>query len=175
MRGLIAAEEKLAEAPSPAISSVKAYTQAASFNGGGHFLHCVFWASMGPNGGGQPQGPLAARIQQDFGSFDAFVNHFKSAAVAVEGSGWGILAWSVPAGKLVVLQAEKHNLLSQWGQIPLLAVDVWEHAYYKKYGPGRADYVNAFMNVVNWEDVSRRFTRSQRFGRGGFGRGGVNQ
>mgnify|MGYP005853601771 CR=1 FL=1 len=164
--GLNKAEEKLAEARAGGdFALVKHWEREAAFHGSGHFLHAIFWPNMAPagnGGGGEPTGALAEQIKKDFGSFDAFQAQFSAAAGAVEGSGWGILAWQ-PAGKqLVVLQAEKHQNLTQWGVIPLLVLDVWEHAYYLKYQNKRGDYVKAWWNVVNWGDVAARFEAASR-------------
>ena len=157
VNGLINAEKGLAEArASGDTSNVKHLVQAASFHGGGHFLHCIFWANMSPDPGA-PSEALTRQINQDFGSREKLEAEFSAASKSVEGSGWGILAWSIPARRLVVLQAEKHNLLTQWANIPLMVVDVWEHAYYKKYGPGRGDYVSAFLKVANWKSISERY------------------
>ena len=99
---------------------------------------------------------IKKQIKKDFGSFDQFKNLYLSASKSVEGSGWGILAYQPYADKLVVLQAEKHQNQSQWISYPILVVDVWEHAYYLKYQNKRGAYVNAFFEVINWEDVSKR-------------------
>lgn len=159
VKGLIAAEEKLAEMrASGDFAAVQAWTQKASFHGAGHFLHCVFWDSMGPGAGGEPKGALAKRIANDFGSFASFKSQFAAAAKQVEGSGWAILAMQLAAApRLTVMQAEKHQLLSQWGLVPLLCIDVWEHAYYLKYQNDRGAYVDAWWNVVNWDRVGARF------------------
>ena len=110
-----------------------------------------------PPEGGAPSGDLKQGIERDFGSMQGFDDTFSAAAKSVEGSGWGILAWSVPAKKLVVLQARNHQLGTQWANVPLLAIDVWEHAYYKKYSNMRGDYIKAFMNVINWKGLSERY------------------
>ncbi|HEX6972006.1 MAG TPA: superoxide dismutase [Limnochordia bacterium] len=156
--GLNNAEAKLAEAREKGdFALVKHWEREAAFHGSGHFLHTIFWENMGPNAGGTPSGAIAQQIQKDFGSFDAFKKHFSAAAAAVEGSGWGILAWQPQAQKLEVLTAEKHQNLTQWGVVPLLVLDVWEHAYYLKYQNKRPAYIEAWWNVVNWADVNRRF------------------
>jgi Fe-Mn family superoxide dismutase len=158
VNGLNNAEAKLAEAREKGdFALIKHWSRELAFHGAGHFLHCVFWKNMAPNGGGKPGGKLMAQIEKDFGSYDAFVAQFKAAGAAVEGSGWVILVKNWPVNKLEILQAEKHQDLGQWVTEPLLALDVWEHAYYLKYQNKRADYINAFMNVVNWKDVELRF------------------
>ena len=132
--------------------------QKAAFHGSCHILHTVFWSNMtAADSSGSPKGALKRQIEKDFGSHDAFTAQFTSTAKKVEGSGWGILAWEPLGGRLVILQAEKHQNLTQWGAVPLLVVDVWEHAYYLKYQNKRGDYVDNFMKVVNWENVGERF------------------
>jgi Fe-Mn family superoxide dismutase len=141
---------------------VKHWEREAAFNGSGHFLHCIFWTSMRPNGGGNPPDALAQALEADLGGVDAFKKQFSAAAAAVEGSGWAVLAYEPIAGQMRVLQAEKHQNLTQWGVVPLLVLDVWEHAYYLKYQNRRPDYIAAWWNVVNWDDVSRRLTAAKR-------------
>jgi len=136
---------------------VKHWEREMAFNASGHFLHSLFWLNMGPNAGGEPKGDLADALSRDFGSFAAFKAHFGAAAKAVEGSGWGLLVFEPYARKLLVSQAEKHQNLTEWGVFPLLALDVWEHAYYLKYQNKRAAYVDAWWNVVNWGFVGSRF------------------
>jgi Fe-Mn family superoxide dismutase len=136
---------------------VKALSRDLAFHGSGHVLHTLFWSMMGPNAGGQPSGAIADRITKDFGSFKAFSDEFQATAVAVEGSGWGILALEPVSGQLLVMQAEKHQNLGIWGVAPLLPLDVWEHAYYLKYPNKRKDYVAAFMNVINWDAVNKHY------------------
>ncbi|MBE3577235.1 MAG: superoxide dismutase [Limnochordales bacterium] len=161
--GLNKAEAALAEARAKGdFALVKHWSREAAFNGSGHLLHSIFWTIMGPNQGGRPSGELLAQIERDFGSFDAFQKHFTAAAVAVEGSGWAILAWEPNANKLIILQAEKHQNLTEWGVVPLLVLDVWEHAYYLKYQNRRAEYVNNWWNVVNWPEVARRFAQAKK-------------
>ena len=140
-------------------SEVKNWTRELSFHGSGHFLHVLFWNCMGPKAGGEPKGTIAQHIDKDFGSFKNFAEEFKATAINVEGSGWGILAFEPASGQLLVMQAEKHQNLGVWGVVPLLACDVWEHAYYLKYKNVRKDYVAAFMNVINWEAVDRNLAR----------------
>jgi Fe-Mn family superoxide dismutase len=133
-----------------------------SFNGSGHTLHTVFWANMKKGGGGEPSGALAQAMNRDFGSFSAFKAHFSTAATKVQASGWGILAWEPFSGRMIVLGAEKHQNLTMFGCVPLLVIDVWEHAYYLKYQNKRADYVTAFWNVVNWENVAERLSAASK-------------
>ncbi|SPF53239.1 iron-dependent superoxide dismutase [Candidatus Desulfosporosinus infrequens] len=156
--GLNKTEGKLAKARAEGdFTLIKHWERELAFHGSGHLLHSLFWQNMRPGGGGSAQGILAERITKDFGSFDNFQKHFTAAAVAVEGSGWTLLVWSPYFGELEILQAENNQNLTQWGVIPLLTVDVWEHAYYLKYQNKRDDWVEAWWNLVNWEDVLKRF------------------
>jgi len=161
--GLNNALKKLAEARAAndpaAFALVKHWSREVSFNGGGHVLHTIFWNNMAPSGkggGGEPTGDLAATINKHFGSVASFRANFSAAAGAVEGGGWGILAYEPLANGLIVIQAEKQQDLTVWGITPLLCLDVWEHAYYLKYQNRRADYVKAWWDVVNWADVAER-------------------
>jgi Fe-Mn family superoxide dismutase len=124
-------------------------------NGGGVYNHSLFWTVMGPNAGGAPSGELADAINGAFGSFDAFKEKFSAAAATRFGSGW---AWLVESGgKIeVVSSANQDSPLSE-GKFPLLALDVWEHAYYLKYQNRRPEYIGAWWNVVNWKEIQRRF------------------
>lgn len=132
--------------------------QKLAFHGAGHFLHCVYWASMAPESRrGNPSTDLAREIDADFGSRDAFMKQLERAAATVEGSGWALLGWSIPARRLVIMQVRNHQYATMWSEIPLMAVDVWEHAYYKKYGNERGQYLGNFMQVIDWGGISRRF------------------
>lgn len=125
-------------------------------NGGGHYNHSLFWPSMSPDGGGAPSGKLADAISEAFGSFDTFKEKFSAAAGGQFGSGWGWLCVDSD-GKLVVTStANQDNPISS-GMIPLLGLDVWEHAYYLNYQNRRADYITAWWNVVNWSEVAARY------------------
>lgn len=158
VNGLNAALKALATArESNNFDLVSYYSSQVSFHGSGHLMHAIFWNNMAPNAGGEPKGELAAAIVRDFGSFAAFKAHFSAAATKVEGSGWGVLAYDPMGKKLLVLQVEKHQNLFVSGVVPLLVLDVWEHAYYLKYQNRRAEYVAAFFNVINWDDVAQRF------------------
>ena len=143
------------------LAKIRDLTDAVAFNGSGHALHSMFWANM-KKGGGEPKGDLARLIGRDFGTFAAFQTHFSTAAVKVQGAGWAILAWEPLSGRLVVLQAEKQQNATLFGSVPLLACDVWEHAYYLKYQNKRADYVKAWWNVVNWDNVAERLAAAMK-------------
>ena len=124
-------------------------------NGGGHYNHSLFWTWMSPDGGGEPDGPLAAAIEAAFGSFADFQAKLKDGGVNRFGSGWSWLVYD-GSGLAVVGSANQDNPISN-GQTPLLGVDVWEHAYYLKYQNRRPDYIDAWWNVVNWDKVAERF------------------
>jgi len=141
---------------------IKHWERELAFNGAGHYLHTLFWKIMGPEGGGSPKGDLLKEINRSFGSFDQFKTHFSQAAEKVEGVGWAILVWSPRSGRLEILQAEKHQNLTQWDDIPLLAIDVWEHAYYLQYKNDRKSYVENWWNVVNWPEVEKRFEQARQ-------------
>lgn len=160
VKGLNNAEAKLAEARAAGdFALVKHWSREAAFHGSGHLLHTVFWPNMiaASEAKPAPDGALAEAIDRNFGSFDAFKAQFVAASIAVEGSGWGILAYRPADDSLVILTAEKHQNLTQWGVVPLLVLDVWEHAYYLKYQNRRGEYVKNFFNIVNWDDVAARY------------------
>lgn len=135
---------------------VQALSRDLAFNGAGHVLHSLYWVSMMPRGGGEPKGELANAIADSFGSFAAFKGQMTAATTRVEASGWGVLAYEPVSRRLIVLQAERHEDLTIWGVVPLMVIDVWEHAYYLKYQNRRADYVKAFWEVANWDGVGQR-------------------
>ena len=141
-------------------SLIKHWSRELAFHGSGHYLHTIFWKNMIPKGGGSPQGHLKQEIDNYFGSFDKFKKQFSEAAKQVEGVGWAILVWSPRARHLEILQSERHMLLTQWDTIPLLVLDVWEHAYYLQYKNNRASYVDNWWNLVNWNDVELRFDKA---------------
>ncbi|MGO4540088.1 Fe-Mn family superoxide dismutase [Paenibacillus sp. 2TAB19] len=141
---------------------VKHWERELAFNGAGHYLHTLFWSVMSPHGGGDAVGPISAQITNDFGSYAAFKKQFSEAAAKVEGSGWAILVWSPRSRRLEILTAEKHQNLSQWDAIPLLPLDVWEHAYYLKHQNKRADYIEDWWNVINWPYVNERFEEARQ-------------
>lgn len=143
------------------LAKVRGLTDNLAFNGSGHVLHTVFWKNMKKGGGGDPTGDLAKAIDRDFGSFAALQAHFNQAATTVQGSGWGILAWEPLSGRMLVSASTKHQNETVWGSVPLLVLDVWEHAYYLKYQNRRADYVKAFWNVIDWSNVAERLSMAR--------------
>ncbi|MFC7680648.1 Fe-Mn family superoxide dismutase [Paenibacillus sp. GCM10028914] len=161
--GLNKAETKLEEARNSGnFDLIKHWERELAFNGAGHYLHTLFWSIMNPKGGGAPKDELAKQIKKDFGSFERFKKQFTEAADKVEGGGWAILVWSPRSHRLEILQAEKHQNLSQWDVIPILALDVWEHAYYLKHQNNRKDYINDWWNVVYWPEAEERFEQARR-------------
>ncbi len=156
--GLNNAEAKLKEAREKGdFGLVKHWEREIAFHGSGHILHTLFWANMKPGGGGPAHGDIAKQIEADFGSFEAFKGQFTAAAATVEGSGWALLCFNPFFNKLEILVAEKHQDLAQWGACPLLVLDVWEHAYYLQYQNKRPAFIEAWWNLVNWEDVNKRY------------------
>ncbi|MBT2755623.1 superoxide dismutase [Mesobacillus foraminis] len=141
---------------------IKHWEREAAFHGAGHYLHTIFWNIMTPEGGGKPVGELRRSINVAFGSFEKFKKHFSEAAKNVEGVGWAILVWAPRSRRLEILTAEKHQNLTQWDVVPLLVLDVWEHAYYLQYKNERPRYVENWWNVVNWKEVERRFQAAQK-------------
>lgn len=159
--GLNATLEALAKARRErAFDSIRALTRALAFHGSGHVLHSLYWESMSPDGGGDPQADLRAAIERCFGDVDAFRGHFAAATEGVEGGGWGVLAYEPLGHTLVVTAIESHQHQALQGSIPLLVCDVWEHAYYARYWNERAKYVKGFLDVVNWDFAARRLAQA---------------
>lgn len=168
VNGLNTAVGKLAEIRSgrgdPGV--LEHWQRKLSFNAGGHINHTLFWANMAPEGsggGGEPEGRLMDAIRRDFGSFADFDKFFRDSAASVEGSGWAWLVREPLSGRLMVTQMHNQQDSLFAGTAPLLGVDVWEHAYYLNYQNRRADYLLAFMKVVNWAEVARRFEGASGF------------
>ncbi|SFO01006.1 superoxide dismutase [Mycetocola miduiensis] len=153
---------QLAEArDSDNLANVNKLEKDLAFNLGGHVNHSIFWTNMSPNGGDKPTGELASAIDEFFGSFDKFRAHFTAAALGVQGSGWSVLAWDSIGQKLIVQQFFDQQSNFAAGTVPVLMLDVWEHAYYLDYKNVRADYVKAFWNITNWENVEKRFVAAR--------------
>jgi Fe-Mn family superoxide dismutase len=132
-----------------------------SFHVSGHVLHSIFWPNMKPNGGGKPGGKLGDMINTDFGSFDSFKTQFSETAKSVEGIGWAIMGYDNETDQLMTFNIEKHNMQAGQGIVPVLVLDVWEHAYYLQYKNDRGSYVTAWWNVVNWDDVDKRLGKAK--------------
>ena len=142
---------------------VKGLENDLAFNGSGHILHSVYWTIMThPGTGGNPGPNTMNHINWYFGSFDHFKAQFSAATKSVEASGWGILGYNPAFFRLELLQCEKHQNLTQWGMIPILVCDVWEHAYYLKYQNLRDNYVDAWWSLVNWNEVELRLVRASQ-------------
>ncbi|MCU1423342.1 MAG: superoxide dismutase [Microbacteriaceae bacterium] len=157
--GANAALAALAEArDSGNLANVNKLEKDLAFNLGGHVNHSIFWTNLSPDGGDKPTGDLASAIDDQFGSFDKFVAHFTAVALGVQGSGWAILGYDSIGKNLSVFQLFDQQGNIPLGLVPLLTLDVWEHAYYLDYKNVRADYVKAFWNIVNWANVQERYT-----------------
>lgn len=146
------------------MENISKYPMAVRNNGGGHFNHTLYWSIMSPNGGGTPSGELAKAIDAAFGSFEEFKKKFAEAGMTRFGSGWSWLSVAADGKLQVSSTPNQDNPLMDIAEVkgtPILGMDVWEHAYYLKYQNRRADYVGAFMNVVNWDAVSERFAQAK--------------
>ena len=130
-----------------------------AFHLSGHVLHSLLWTNMSPDGGGEPEGELAAAVKESFGSYEAVRAQMSEAANNVQGSGWAALSWEPLGRRLIVEQVYDHQGNVGQGGPPLLALDMWEHAYYLQYKNVKKDWVEAFWNIVNWPDVADRFDR----------------
>ncbi|MFO8015750.1 MAG: superoxide dismutase [Candidatus Woesearchaeota archaeon] len=139
---------------------MKAALKSLSWNVGGHVLHSLFWPNLSPNGGGEPEGKLKEAIDRDFGSFEQFRKEFSSAAKSVEGSGWTALTFCRTTGKLLIMQIEKHNTNIYPGFPVLLVLDMFEHAYYIDQKNEKGKYIDAFWNIVSWDEAGRRFSKA---------------
>jgi len=160
VKGLNLAFKKLEEArESGDYSLIKHWEREMAFHGAGHWFHTMFWENMHPGTeNNKAQGKLLAALEKSFGSWDRFVGQFKAATTAVEGSGWGVLAKD-HTGRLHVFAVENHQKVWVPGLTPLLVCDVWEHAYYLKYQNRRAEWVDNFMKLINWDDVAKRYSQ----------------
>ena len=156
--GANTALEKLAAARDAGdLATVNLHTKNLAFNLGGHINHSAFWPNMSGDGGGEPTGELAAAIAESFGSFEKFKAHFAAVAAGVQGSGWAILAWDSIGQSLIIVQLYDQQGNIPLGIVPVVLLDVWEHAYYLDYHNVRPEYIKAWWNVVNWADAAKRF------------------
>jgi superoxide dismutase, Fe-Mn family len=137
-----------------------------AFNLGGHVNHTVWWKILSPNGGDKPTGDLASAIDEAFGSFDKFRAQFSAAANGIQGSGWAVLAYDSLGDTLLTFQAYDHQANFPLGAVPLLLLDMWEHAFYLQYKNVKADYTKAFWNVVNWPEVQSRYAAAKSQAKG---------
>ncbi|HVM66798.1 MAG TPA: superoxide dismutase [Acidimicrobiales bacterium] len=162
VRGANQTLERLAEARERSDwEAIVGLEKSLAFNVSGHVLHSIFWKNLSPDGGGKPEGELAAALEEWFGSFDAFKAHLNETSATIQGSGWGVLAWEPLGGLLIVEQVYDHQGSVGNGAIPLLAFDAWEHAYYLQYKNVKASFFDALWNIVNWDDVSARFAAAR--------------
>jgi Fe-Mn family superoxide dismutase len=136
--------------------------KSLAFNVAGHVLHSLLWKNLTPNGNGSPKGELEAQLQRDFGGFKPFKEQLTAAAAAVQGSGWGALAWEPLAGRLVVEQVFDHQGNTGNATVPILVVDMWEHAYYLQHRNKKAAWLEAFWQLVNWTDVTERLAKVRK-------------
>ena len=147
------------------VAQMIALQQAIKFNGGGHVNHSIFWTNLAPQnkGGGKLEnGPLKDALTQEFGSETAFIEQISAQACAQQGSGWGWLGYNKAKNRLEIATCDNQDPLSTKGLIPLLGIDVWEHAYYIQYKNVRPDYVKAIWNVINWKNVQERFINAKK-------------
>jgi Fe-Mn family superoxide dismutase len=160
--GANAALEQMEEArASNSFGAINKLEKDLAFHLGGHINHSIFWTNLSPNAADRPSGELAAAIDEFFGSFDAFVAHFSAASLGIQGSGWGILSWDPVGARLIIQQLFDQQANTAQGTIPLLQLDMWEHAFYLDYQNVKADYVKAFWNIVDWDNVAERFTAAR--------------
>lgn len=146
------------------LSNMIAIQSAIKFNGGGHVNHSIFWTNLAPiksNGGKPPEGELLKAINAQFGGLDKLIEQMSAKAVAIQGSGWAWLGYNKAKGMLEIATCDNQDPLSTKGLIPLLGIDVWEHAYYLQYKNVRADYVKAIWQIVNWKNVAERFNNAK--------------
>jgi Fe-Mn family superoxide dismutase len=163
VKGANAALEKLAAARATEdFGTINQLQKNLAFNLSGHVLHSLFWQNLSPDGGGKPEGELAAAIDEDFGMFEGFRNQLTEAGLNVQGSGWAALTWEPLGQRLIVEQVYDHQSNVGQGAPPLLVLDMWEHAFYLQYLNVKADWVEALWNIVNWPDVAQRFAKARR-------------
>jgi len=137
------------------LETVDFWTKKLTYHFSSHVLHSIFWTNL-INKQTLPTGDLLSRIEKNFGSYDKLKSYIVSTSKNVDGNGWGILGYQPYSDSLVVLQCENHEKLTQWGVIPLLVIDVWEHAYYLKYKNKRTDFVDAIFKLLNWDNAAQR-------------------
>jgi Fe-Mn family superoxide dismutase len=163
VNNLNAALEKYAEAEKKGdVAAMIALQPAIRFNGGGHVNHAIFWTHLAPvsKGGGEPpKGELLQAIVKEFGTFDQFVEKMSAQTVAIQGSGWGWLGYDKAKQRLTIATCANQDPLSTQGLIPLLGIDVWEHAYYLQYMNVRADYVKNIWKVIDWKSIQEKFNK----------------
>ena len=135
--------------------------KSLAFHISGHKLHSILWTNLSPKGGGSPTGAIKTQLETDFGGVEAFKKQFNAATLGVQGSGWGVLSWEPTAGRLIVQQVYDHQGEHAQGGQPIMVCDIWEHAFYLQYENRKAEWVTAFWNLINWDDVNRRLTEAK--------------
>ena len=161
VNGANQALEQLAEARDKNdFGTINQLQKNLAFNLAGHVNHTIFWENLSPEGGDKPEGELAQAVEEFFGSFDGLRAQFTAAALGIQGSGWAILAWDSLGEKLIIEQLYDHQGNLAAATVPLLLLDMWEHAFYLDYQNVKADNVKAFWNIVDWADVAERFSRA---------------
>ena len=156
--GINAALEQLEEArANNNFGNINKLQKDLAFHLGGHINHSIFWKNLAPVNSDRPEGELASAIDEFFGSFEAFQAHFNAAAMGIQGSGWAFLAWDSVGEKLIIEQLYDQQSNVATASVPLLMLDMWEHAFYLDYQNVKGDYVKAFWNIVNWADIAARF------------------
>jgi Fe-Mn family superoxide dismutase len=156
VNGLESAEETLAENRAEGdFGSSGGAIRNVTHNGCGHYLHTHFWENMDPNGGGEPSGALADRIEEDFGSFEGWRGEFKAAGG--EAGGWALTVYDPVANQLRNVVVDKHDQGALWGSHPIVALDVWEHSYYYDYGPDRGSFIEGFFDHVDWDYCEEQY------------------
>ena len=169
VKGANTALDKLAAArESGDFAAINKLEKDLAFHLGGHINHSVFWKNMSPDGGGEPEGELAAAIDEYFGTFDGFRAQFNEVANGIQGSGWSVLVWDTLGQRLNINQLFDQQSNVPVGQLPVLQLDMWEHAFYLQYKNVKGDYVKAWWNVVDWEGVAQRFAAAKAAGAGLF-------
>ena len=141
--------------------TVDYYTKKLAYHFSSHVLHSIFWTNL-TNKKTEPSGTLLKDIEKDFGSYDKLKSYIAATSKNVDGAGWGILGYQPYSHKLTILQCENHEKLTQWGVVPILVIDVWEHAYYLKYKNRRNEFVDALFNIINWDNVAERLEIAKR-------------
>ena len=160
--GANAALEQMEEArANNSFGAINKLEKDLAFHLGGHINHSIFWTNLAPGTAERPSGELASAIDEFFGSFDAFTAHFSAASLGIQGSGWGILSWDPVGARLIVQQLFDQQANTAQGTVPILQLDMWEHAFYLDYQNVKADYVTAFWNIVNWDNVAQRFAAAR--------------
>ena len=145
------------------LDTVDYWTKKLSFHLSSHILHTIFWTNL-TNKKNDPSGALLTQIEKDFSSYDKLKLLISKTSKGVDGNGWGILGYQPYTQKLTVLQCENHEKLTQWGVIPILVIDVWEHSYYLKYRNRRAEFVDNLFSIINWDNAAERFNLAQKIG-----------